>query len=299
MNSIGYLIRQGFASVWKNRLMSFASVCVLTVSILFIGISVLTGMNVNIIVKDIEKKNEIIMYLEDDITDEQIGIIEQKLLMIDNISSINFYSKEQAFADLKSNMTGYEQLFELIGEESPLPDSYRIKIHDTSIINDTVETLSLFDNIDTIQAPYDFANILNKIKKLVSILSITILSVMAVVSMIIISNATKASAFSRRREINIMKYVGATNTFICIPFFIEGMINGVIAGCLSFFITMFGYNALLDILMNDLSMWTIIGSGGLIPFEDVSLQIAVSYIGIGAIIGSMGCVLSTKKYLNV
>ncbi len=299
MNSIGYLIRQGFSSIWKNRLMSFASICVLMVSLLFIGLSILTGMNVNRIVKDIEKTNEILIYLDNDITDEEIEIIQQKLMMLDNISSINFYSKEQAFADLKSSMTGNEDLFELIGEESPLPDSYRIKVHDTSLINDTVETISLFDNVGTIQAPYDFADILNRIKKLVSILSITILSVMTIVSMIIISNATKASAFSRRREINIMKYVGATNTFICIPFFIEGMITGVIAGCMAFFVTMFGYNSLIDIMMDDLEIWIIIGSGGLIPFADVSLQMALAYIGIGAVIGSFGCVLSTKKYLNV
>lgn len=299
LNSTGYLIGQGFKSIWKNRLMAFASTCVLMVSLLFIGFSILTAMNVNRIVKDIEKTNEIVVYLAEDITDEETKAIATKLSMIDNVSNITFYSKEQAFDDLKSSMTGHEELFESLGDESPLVDAYRVKVADTAIINDTVSIIETFDKIDTIQAPYDFANILNQIKKLVSVISVTILAALLVVSVVIISNATKASVFTRRKEINIMKYVGATNTFICIPFFIEGMLTGLIAGGFAFVITMLGYNALLDILTKDLSIWTIIGSGGLIPFENVNITILTAYLGLGAFIGAVGSVVSTKKYLNV
>lgn len=299
LSSIGYLIGRGFSGLWKNRLMDFASVCVLMVSLIFTGIAVLTGMNVNRIVRDIEKTNEIVVYLDEDTTDEEIDIINKKLEMISNISSIKFYSKEQAFDDLKSSMTGYEEVFESLGDESPLIDSFRIKVADTSLIYDTVDTIEMFDNIHTIQAPYDFANILNQIKKLVSTLSVGVVSVLLIVSLVIISNSTKASVFTRRREINIMKYVGATNTFICIPFFIEGMITGIIAGGLAFGITVIAYNSLLNILTQDLSIWTVIGSGGLIPFENVALVILVTYIASGAFVGSVGSVVSTKKYLNV
>lgn len=299
LNSMGYLIGQGFSSVWKNRLMAFASACVLMVSLLFIGIAVLTAMNVNRIVADIEKTNEVIVYLDENITDNDIRIIDTKLSMISNVSNVTFYSKEEAFADLKSNMTGYEDLFEALGDESPLIDSYRIKVKDTSLINDTVSTIQEFDHVYSIQAPYDFANILNQLKKLVSILSVIILSALVVVSFVIISNAAKASVFTRRKEINIMKYVGATNSFICIPFFVEGMVTGIIAGSAAFLITMFGYDALLEILTKDLSVWTLIGSGGLMPFENVALKILAAYLGVGAFIGAAGSVFSTKKYLNV
>ena len=176
---------------------------------------------------------------------------------------------------------------------------FRSKIADTSIIDDTVSIISTFDNIYTIKAPYDFANLLNQVKKLVTIISITILAALFVVSIVIISNATKASVFTRRKEIGIMKYVGATNTFICIPFFIEGMITGVLAGGISFVITLFGYDSLLEILTKDISIWTIIGSGGLIPFSQVAVILLIAYIGLGAFVGAMGSVISTKRYLNV
>jgi cell division transport system permease protein len=299
LNSMGYLIGRGFSGMWKNRFMDFASVCILMVSLIFTGIAVLTGMNVNRIVKDIEKTNEIIIYLEEDTTDEQIDTINKKLEMISNISSITFYSKEQAFDDLKSSMTGYEELFESLGDESPLIDSFRIKVADTSLIYDTVDTIEMFDNIYTIQAPYDFANILTQIKKLVSTVSVAVIGALLIVSFVIISNSTKASVFTRRREINIMKYVGATNIFICIPFFIEGMITGIISGGLAFAVTMLAYNSLLNILTQDLSIWIVIGSKGLIPFENVALVILVTYIVSGAFVGSVGSVFSTKKYLNV
>jgi cell division transport system permease protein len=96
-----------------------------------------------------------------------------------------------------------------------------------------------------------------------------------------------------------MKYVGATNIFICIPFFIEGMITGIISGGLAFAVTMLAYNSLLNILTQDLSIWIVIGSKGLIPFENVALVILVTYIVSGAFVGSVGSVFSTKKYLNV
>lgn len=298
-SSMCYLIGQGVSSIWKNRLMAFASTCVLMVSLLFIGLSVLMGMNVNRIVKDIEKTNEIIIYLDENTTDEQIDELNRKLLVTDNVSNVSFYSKEQAFEDLKASMTGYAELFESLGEESPLLDSFRIKVSDTSLIYNTVDEIEQFENIDTIQAPYDFANILTQIKQLVTVISGAILAALFVVSIVIISNATKASVFTRRKEIGIMKYVGATDTFIRIPFFIEGMLTGIIAGTFAFGITMFSYDALLNILTKDLSIWTIIGSGGLIPFETVALNILVIYLVLGSLIGAVGSVLSTRKYLDV
>lgn len=299
LNSMGYLIGQGFSSVWRNRLMDFASVCVVMVSLIFTGMAVLAEMNVNRIVKDIEKTNEIVIFLKEDTSDEDIDIINKKLSMMSNISGVTFYSKEEAFSDLKSGMTGYEDVFESLGDESPLVDTFRVKVSDTSIIADTVETIELFDHIELISAPYDFANILTQIKKLVSKVSVIVIAALLIVSMVIISNSTRASVFARRKEISIMKYVGATNTFIRIPFFIEGMITGLIAGGIAFLIAMFAYNSLLGILTQDLYMWVVIGSGGLIPFESVAFKLLIVYLGAGMIVGSLGSVISTKKYLNV
>ena len=144
---------------------------------------------------------------------------------MDNIKSISFYSKKQAFDDMKSSMAEYEEIFDSLGDDNPLIDSYRVKIKDISQTDATVDSLNEIDHVYRIRAPYDFVNILSEMKKIVTIIATAIIVALAIVSMVIISNTTKASVFARRNEISIMKYVGATNAFIRIPFFVEGKIG--------------------------------------------------------------------------
>jgi cell division transport system permease protein len=136
-------------------------------------------------------------------------------------------------------------------------------------------------------------------EKIVTIVAIAIIIALAVVSMVIISNTTKASVFARRNEISIMKYVGATNAFIRIPFFVEGMITGIAAGMVATLITWLGYDAVIDLLTNEVNILNIIGMGSIIPFSGIAFKVAGAYILSGALIGALGSVLSTRKHLNV
>ena len=178
-------------------------------------------------------------------------------------------------------------------------DSFRIKIKDISLTSETVTLINELDHIYSIRAPYDFVNILTEMKKIITLVASAIIIALAIVSMVIISNTTKASVFARRNEISIMKYVGATNTFIRIPFFVEGMITGMAAGIAATVITWLGYDAVVDLLTNEVNILNIIGMGSIVSFSDIVLKVALSYILAGAFVGALGSVLSTRKHLNV
>ena len=299
LSGIRYLIKQGLDNVWKNRVMAFASFCVLLVSLLLVGISCLFFLNLNSIIGGIENKNEVIIYLQDDTSDQQIEEMGRELEQMDNISSVSFYSKEEAFADLQADMLEYEVLFESLGDDNPLPDAYRIRVADISRLSETLSMLNSMQNVDRIRAPYDFVNVLTGLRRIVSVVALAVVVALVIVSMVIISNTTRASVFARRREISIMKYVGATNAFIRLPFFVEGMLTGLMAGAMATVITWFTYDSLVDLLKQDADILSIIGVGSIISYNDVALPVTLAYLGAGALVGAIGSVISTRKHLKV
>lgn len=299
LSSIRYLNKQGLENIWKNRMMAFASFCVLLVSILLVGIAVLLFMNLNSIIGGIEDKNEVIVFLNPEITMEQTETVQSKLEQIDNIDDISFYSKEEAFNSMKESMEGYADVFDSLGSDNPLPDSFRIKIRDITLTEETVAVINQLDNIFSVRAPYDFVNVLSELRKIISWVSVAVVIALAIVSMVIISNTTKASVFARRNEISIMKYVGATDTFIRIPFFVEGMVTGFAAGIAATIITWIGYDALVDLLTKEVNILSVIGVGSIIPFNAVAIKVAVIYILAGGLVGALGSVISTRKHLDV
>ncbi|MCC8069321.1 MAG: permease-like cell division protein FtsX [Ruminococcus sp.] len=299
LSNLLYLISQGLNNIRKNLMMTFASICVISVSLLLIGFSTLFVMNVNKLIGGIEDTNEIEAFLNDDMTQADIDELGEKLLSIDNVESVTLYSKEEALQSYIESMSGFEEVFESLGNDNPLPNTYRIKVVDTSKLSQTVAEINSLNYIYKVKAPYDLANMLTQLKRTISIISTVLFIALVVVCMIIISNTTKASVLLRKKEINIMKYVGATNIFIRVPFFIEGFTTGLIGGMLALVITWFGYNSLLEAITMDMSLWNIIGVGGFINLSDILLKVIVFYLAIGCIIGAFGSVLSTRKHIKV
>lgn len=299
VSGVKYLIEQGVDNVWKNRMMAFASFCVLLVSLLLVGLSVLLYYNVNSIIGGIEEKNEVIVYLDDDTDETQIAEIGETLKGMANIAEVSFYSKEEAFLSLKDSMAEYEVLFESLGDDNPLVDAYRLRVEDIGEIDATIVQIEKLDHIYSIRAPYDFVNILIQLRTILTWVMGAIVIAMVVVSMVIISNTTKASVYARREEIQIMKYVGATNAFIRLPFFVEGMITGFLAGCSALIITWLVYDSIVNILQDQVALLSIIGMGNIIQFSAIYLEVTVAYVLGGALIGAIGSALSTTKHIDV
>ncbi len=297
LSSFQYLVGQGFDNVWKNRVMAFASFCVLLVSLLLVGISVLFYVNVNAIIGGIEDKNEAIIYLLDDTTQERVAEIGDTLEMMDNVSSVSFYSREEAFNDLKGKMSDSAEIFDSLRDDNPLPDAYRIRVADISRMDDTVAAAERIPDVEYVSSPDSFIELLTETRRVVTIIASAIIIAMLIVSMVIISNTTRASVFSRRREISIMQSVGATKSFIRFPFFIEGMINGFMAGVFATLLTWFGYDSLVK-LLGKFSVLSTIGLGNIIPYKRIYLIVMLAYIIAGSLIGAFGSVLSTRVHLK-
>ncbi len=299
LSGVKYLVEQGVDNVWKNRMMAFASFCVLLVSLLLVGISVLAYYNVNRIIGGMETKNEIIVYFDDDTSDADLEVIGSQIREMDNVAEVVFYSKEEAYESLKQSMAEYDVLFESLGDDNPLPDAYRLKVADIDQTDRTMDQLERLEHVYSIRAPYDFINILTQLRQILTWVMGAIILAMIVVSMVIISNTTKASVFARREEIQIMKYVGATNAFIRLPFFVEGMITGFFAGCGALVITWLVYDALVQILQEQVYLLNIIGMGSIIQFNAIYLPVSAAYLIGGALIGAIGSVVCTRKHINV
>lgn len=296
LSSFRYLVKQGFDNVWKNRVMAFASFCVLLVSLLLVGIAVLFYININAIIGGIEDKNEAIIYLVDEATPERVTEVGDTLRNLDNVSEVTFVSRDEALSALQTD-TEYPEIFQSLGGDNPLPDAYRVKVSDITKMNDTMKSAEKIPDVMYVRSPDTFVELLTETRRIVTIVALAIIIAMLIVSMVIISNTTRASVFSRRREISIMQSVGATKGFIRFPFFIEGMINGFLAGAFAMLLTWFSYNSLVE-LLGKFEGLSSIGFGNVIPYSRIALPVALAYVIAGSLIGAFGSVLSTRVHLK-
>ena len=297
LSSFRYLVGQGFDNVWKNRVMAFASFCVLLVSLLLVGISVLFYVNINAIIGGIEDQNEVIVYLLDGTEKARISEIGDQLRMMDNVANVTYYPREEAFIDLKAKMSDQAEVFESLGDDNPLPDAYRIRVTDISKMDETLKATEAIADVEYVRSPDSFVELLTETRRVVTIVASAIIVALLIVSMVIISNTTRASVYSRRREISIMQSVGATKGFIRFPFFIEGMINGFMAGVFATLLTWFAYDSLVG-LLSRFDVLSTIGLGNVIPFNKIYVIVTIAYVVTGALIGAIGSVASTSVHLK-
>ena len=295
MNNISYLIKQGIASVWKNRFMSFASLCILTVSLLLVGLSALVMLDCGIILDSVSDKNEISVYMEDGADIEHIKDVLNSNTLVESISYI---SPEEGLAEMMEQYKEQSSLFESL-PYNPVPPTYMVTINDLDKIDTAVEQFSAIEGVYKVNAPMDFAGFIRDIRTTFTVIGIVLIAALGTVSIIIISNTTRLSVFARRKEISIMRIVGATNAFIKTPFFVEGMFIGLLSGVFSWLLTKFIYEGLFSVFSENLGMWSALGMSSILQFSDFCGYALAAYCVAGAFLGAIGTVFSTGKYLKV
>lgn len=298
ISGVGYLIKQGVTNIVKNNIASFATFCVMTVSLLIVGFTWVFSLNINTFINGVEDKNEVVIFLTDDADDEYIEELGEKLRADDNISSVIFWSKEEALEGIKADMNDAEDIFGYI-DENPLPDAYRIRIKDITRMSSTLYAINSYSHIEKVKAPYDFVNILTELRSAITVVCGIILISLVLVCFVMISNITRASVETRHKEIAIMKYVGATDNFIKIPFFIEGMVLGLFAGLCASLLTYLGYDNLVALLSTETTLFSAMGSSGFIPIGNFIWKLSAGYVGAGALLAAVGTVISVKKHVKV
>jgi cell division transport system permease protein len=297
-SNVTYLVKKGISSIWKNFLMSFASFCILMVSLLLVSCAVLLMMNVNKIMSNIEDTNEITIYLKEDISDKQVEHIKSVLEKNQDITDVKYYSKEQALDDFRDNMAEYSELLDYL-DKNPMPETFLVRVKDLSKIRHVVNAVNNIEGVEQTKAPYDFASVLVQIRNTFTLIGGAVLVALVVVSIVIVSNSIRTSVFARRNEISIMRYVGATSGFIKAPFFVEGMFIGILAGAAAWGLTWLIYDSVFALFSADLTVWQMFGFYGLTPFGDIMWYVLAVNCAAGALLGAVGTVFSTGKYLKV
>ena len=299
MSSFEYLVREGSRSILKNRLMSVASIGVLTACLMLIGAATLFSVNVDRMVAYMETQNELVAFIKDDAPEGATEAVEQVIKDDPNVAEYHFVSKQDALEEQKDTFGDNEYLLERFEEDNIFPASFRVKMADLSQLSSIVSAIEAVDGVEKVNAPTDVANTLVQVDKLVKIFGSILVSVLVVVSLVVISNTIRLTVFSRRKEINIMKFGGATNGFIRLPFLGEGTAIGLISAALAFGLVSGAYLGVLEAVSRS-------GTGllsnlyfTLLSYRSVWAPLLIGFVGSGAVLGGFGSAASVRKHLKV
>ncbi len=288
-----YLIREGFRSITTHGFMSFASVTIIMACLIIMGSVSLLSLNIDALIKDLESQNEIVVFVDEELSDEEAAReIEKSIATIENISSVEFVPRGEAMNNFMSRYD--EALMEGI-DETVFRHRYVVHLTDIALMSQTKLELESLKGVAKVNAHLDYAQSFVTIRNVVSVVSLVLIVILVFVSFFIMSNTIKLATFGRREEIAIMKMVGATNSFIRLPFVIEGLILGMLGGGLAFLAEWGLYNLVTGKLVGSLTGSLL----NVVPFQSVALEIFIIYMAIGILVGVFGGVNAIKNYLKV
>ena len=293
LSNIPYLLKEGIRGLFAHGFQSVSAFAVTVFSLLITGAFICLAYNINIMVDDLNKTNEVIVYISDSLTDADAKSVGTQISEIPNVHSRTFVSREEALEEFIEN-NGGEEAFEGV-EASDLRHRYVVILEDNRLIEDTVKQLEAIRGVDKVSAALELAKGFSAIKDIVIIASLFIAAVLLFVTLVIIFNTVKLATHERREEIAIMKMVGATNGFIRCPFVVEGMTLG-----LSGAVVALGTEwAMYEVIREKMGQLDTLKMITLVPFTDLLVLIAVIFGGAGLFVGIVGGWTSIRKFLKV
>ena len=296
-NTIGYLIGEGFRNTFKNKKSTMSAMLVMCISMLMFGFFFIIGENVDHIMETVEDAQAIQVFIELNTSKEDITKLADKIKEINGVDKDNlkFLSREEGFERYLERYGDKAYLIEPY--EQVIPDSYIVNFTDLSLVRDVENAIKELDNVKNITSANETMEKLVSITSGIRIVTALILGGLVIGAIFIISNTIKLTVYARRKEISIMKYVGATNSFIRWPFIVEGIIIGILAACISILIVGGGYKIIATKLLES----AVIQNLGitLVTFGDMFNMLISVYLILGIGIGVIGSAMSMKKYLEV
>ena len=294
-NVIGYLTREGFKNVFKNKKSTIASIVIMCMSMLIFGMFFTIGENIEHIMTNVEEAQGMQVFIKEGTSAERIKQIGEEIKEIDGVNKTRYVSKEDALNQVKEQWKDKSDL--LSGYESVFPESYVVTLTDLSLNEEVQNKIMQIADIDEITSNNQTISTLMSLANGVRIVTGILLLILVIISIFIISNTIKLTVHARRKEISIMKYVGATNHFIRGPFLVEGIVIGVFAALISLLIVGLVYNIVSGNLMQTEIVKTI--GISLLSFSDMFSMIITVYLILGIGVGAIGSSISMRKYLDV
>lgn len=295
LDSVKYFIKDAFKSIVRNKTLSIASMATVAATLFILGVVTLTMVNVDKAVAHIGSKIEVKVFVKEDITSDQQDALRGKLESIEGVKEVTLETKEQALEKVKEQMKDDAEILTAgFDEKNPFPGSFTVKVTKPEVVDTIIENVKTADGVETIRDARDIIDKISKLTSSVKVVGIIAFIVFILVSLFLIGNTIKITVYSRKREIGIMKYVGATDWFIRWPFIIEGVILGIAGGIVSTIILNIGY----AMIVNSISAETLFGFT-LVGVSYIWKVIVWEFILSGIFIGTVGSIISMRKFLKV
>lgn len=273
--------------------MSIAAMSVICACLLVMGSFTLVALNIDNMLADVENKNEIVVYVDETYTEEQARAIESKLVAIPEVAEVKFTTKVEAFENYKAEFGEEAELLAGLEDRNPLRDRYTVKLNKIEDTKTAEQALSEVEGIAKVSARSDISDKIMQVRDSVTAICWILILVLAFVSVFIISNTVNLTMFNRREEIAIMKMIGATNSFVRIPFVIEGLLIGIAGAAVALFLQWCVYEY---VVVGALSTISFIST---VSFGSVFWLIAAMFFGVGIIVGGIGSAITLHKFLKV
>ena len=293
LNNIGYLLKEGVRGIFLHGFMSFAAICVTVACLVIVGSFSILAYNLDIMVEDLNKTSEILVYVDSNLPDAEARSIGTKINMLDNVLQSTFVSREEALEDFVEDHDGDSAFSGVLAED--LRHRFVVVLEDNKLMEQTDLQLKEIPGVDKTSAAYEMAEGFSTIQDVLHMVSIAVIAVLLVVSLLIISNTVKLAMYDRRDEIAIMKMVGATNGFIRLPFVVEGFTLGMVGAAIAFGLEKVGYDALVQRIssVDSLQLFQFV------EFQELLMPMVAVFTGAGLFVGIVGSWTSIRKFMDV
>ncbi len=293
INNLGYLMKEGIRGIFLHGFMSFAAIIVTVACLLIVGSFSALVYNVNIMVENLNKTNEILVYVDSELSDAEARSIGTKINRIENVYRADFKSREEALEEFVADHQDDEAFSGVQAED--LRHRYVVVLESNEQMEQTVEQIEAVSGVAKVNAAYELAEGFTTLQNVLHIASVAVIVVLLIVSLLIISNTVKLAMYDRKDEIAIMKMVGATNGFIRLPFVVEGFILGMLGAALAFLLEWVMYNALI----RQLEVVDTLKLFHFVPFTELLVPMVATFVAAGLFVGVVGSWTSIRKFMDV
>lgn len=288
-----YFITEAFRSIRRNGLMSVASISTVTVSLLVLSLFFIMVLNINNMTKTLETQVQITVYMKDTATKELLAQASDAIAEIPGVTNVTFTDKQQALDEFKVRLGDQKSLLESLGETNPLPNSFKVQVDKPERLRSVSQQIESIDTVEETKFGQETIDPLFKLTNLIRLGGIILITFLSFATLFIISNTIRLTVFARRKEVNIMKYVGATDWFIRWPFIIEGMFLGLIGAFIASILLILIYSFSISQINESLAFLPIL------PKQPLLSIVTILTIILGMFVGAIGSFISLKKFLKV
>ena len=299
LSTFGFLTGRGLRNLGTHWAMTIACVASLAVCMSLNTMASLVEVNVDSMIGYLGRQNETVVFLDPACDDATAAAVGEQISAISGVTDVSYMSKQDVLNTYESYMEEYAALWDEFENDNPFKANYRVTVADLSQLNQISSQMETIPGVVKVTAPVEMGSIFVQIQEGVTRMGRAFVLVLMVVSVITVGSTIRLSVFARRREIEIMKYVGATNWLVTLPFLMEGLAIGLIAGVLSASSVLGLYYYLISAASGLSGVWEILLGTSLVPVDDVWSTVLTSSVAGGAVVGGLGSLFSIRKHLNV